>query len=89
MPAFERQAAAELEARLREPRRFIQVVAGPRQVGKTTLVQQAVGRIDVPAIFRRCSRSPPPPGGWPPPPAGGRPVLFLAFGSIALVSCGA
>ena len=24
--------------RLREPRRFLQVVAGPRQVGKTTLV---------------------------------------------------
>lgn len=29
-----------LSSRLDEPRRFIQVVAGPRQVGKTTLVQQ-------------------------------------------------
>ncbi len=29
-------------ARLREPRRFLQVVAGPRQVGKTTLVRQAL-----------------------------------------------
>ena len=29
-----------LARRLAEPRRFIQVVAGPRQVGKTTLVQQ-------------------------------------------------
>lgn len=31
-----------LAARLREPRRFLQVVAGPRQVGKTTLVQGVV-----------------------------------------------
>ena len=29
-------------ARLREPRRFLQVVAGPRQVGKTTLVRQVL-----------------------------------------------
>jgi uncharacterized protein len=28
--------------RMREPRRFLQVVAGPRQVGKTTLVRQAL-----------------------------------------------
>jgi hypothetical protein len=37
---FRRPHAAELARRLAEPRRFIQVVAGPRQVGKTTLVQQ-------------------------------------------------
>lgn len=29
-------------ARLQEPRRFLQVVAGPRQVGKTTMVRQAL-----------------------------------------------
>ncbi len=33
-------------ARLREPRRFLQVVAGPRQVGKTTLVSQALSALD-------------------------------------------
>jgi predicted AAA+ superfamily ATPase len=38
---FRRRHAAELARRLAEPRRFIQVVAGARQVGKTTLVQQA------------------------------------------------
>ncbi len=32
--------------RLREPRRFLQVVAGPRQVGKTTLVRQALSALD-------------------------------------------
>ena len=39
---FERSQASLLRARLAEPRRFIQVVAGPRQVGKTTLVQSVV-----------------------------------------------
>lgn len=39
---FERPQASVLRARLAEPRRFIQVVAGPRQVGKTTLVQSVV-----------------------------------------------
>jgi predicted AAA+ superfamily ATPase len=37
-----RSQFSTLLARLVEPRRFIQVVTGPRQVGKTTLVRQAV-----------------------------------------------
>jgi predicted AAA+ superfamily ATPase len=37
---FSRPQGQQLARRLREPRRFIQVVAGPRQVGKTTLVRQ-------------------------------------------------
>jgi len=40
--SFGRPQSALLAARLAEPRRFIQVVAGPRQVGKSTLVQQVV-----------------------------------------------
>ena len=43
---YQRPQAAELRRRLAEPRRFIQVVAGPRQVGKTTLVQQLAGEIE-------------------------------------------
>src|SRR5512140_816138 len=39
---YARPQAAELARRLDEPRRFVQVVAGPRQVGKSTLVQQVV-----------------------------------------------
>mgnify|MGYP001336248543 CR=1 FL=1 len=35
---YVRPQAAELARRLAEPRRFIQAVAGPRQVGKSTLV---------------------------------------------------
>lgn len=35
----------ELCKRLREPRRFIQVLAGPRQAGKTTLARQALSDV--------------------------------------------
>ncbi|MFU8889860.1 MAG: ATP-binding protein [Trueperaceae bacterium] len=51
LPAFERPQVAVLTGRLREPRRFMQVVAGPRQVGKTTLVTQALARLGVPHVF--------------------------------------
>lgn len=44
---FRRPQAAELARRLTEPRRFLQVVAGPRQVGKSTLVQQVLEDLDV------------------------------------------
>ncbi|HUF37484.1 MAG TPA: AAA family ATPase, partial [Anaerolineales bacterium] len=37
-----------LRKRLTEPRRFIQIVAGPRQVGKTTLVRQVLETIALP-----------------------------------------
>jgi predicted AAA+ superfamily ATPase len=40
--AFQRPYAKLLATRLAEPRRFLQVVAGPRQVGKSTLVQRVV-----------------------------------------------
>ena len=38
--AYARPQSEALGRRLAEPRRFLQAVAGPRQVGKTTLVQQ-------------------------------------------------
>lgn len=40
---FVRAAAQSFSERLTQPRRFIQVVAGARQVGKTTLVETPVG----------------------------------------------
>jgi predicted AAA+ superfamily ATPase len=49
--SFRRPQAAELARRLAEPRRFIQVVAGARQVGKTTLVQQVTESAKVPVRF--------------------------------------
>jgi predicted AAA+ superfamily ATPase len=45
---FRRPQSAVLAARLAEPRRFIQVVAGPRQVGKSTLVQQVTDTLALP-----------------------------------------
>ncbi len=50
-PTYRRPQVAELVRRLSEPRRFIQAVTGPRQVGKTTLVQQATDALAVPVRF--------------------------------------
>lgn len=47
---LERAHLQELTTRLREPRRFIQVISGPRQVGKTTLVGQALSRLGMPHL---------------------------------------
>src|SRR6185436_19322608 len=49
--SFQRSYAAELARRLAEPRRFLHVVAGPRQVGKTTLVQQVTEELGVPVRY--------------------------------------
>ncbi|HZL05645.1 MAG TPA: ATP-binding protein, partial [Coriobacteriia bacterium] len=48
---FQRPYGAVLAARLAEPRRFIQVVTGSRQVGKTTLVQQVANASPTPVRF--------------------------------------
>ena len=48
---YSRPYGARLAKRLAEPRRFLQVVAGPRQAGKTTLVQQVVERSGAVARF--------------------------------------
>jgi predicted AAA+ superfamily ATPase len=48
---FQRHQGATLLARLKEPRRFLQVVAGPRQVGKTTLVEQVLRKLTCPSLF--------------------------------------
>ena len=48
---YQRPQAATLAERLAERRRHLQVVAGPRQVGKTTLVQQVVEASDLAARF--------------------------------------
>jgi len=48
---FRRPQAAVLAERLAEPRRFLQVVAGPRQVGKSTLVQQVTGDLSLPVRY--------------------------------------
>jgi predicted AAA+ superfamily ATPase len=49
--SYKRPQFAILASRLDEPRRFIQVVAGPRQTGKTTLVQQVCEASGLPVQF--------------------------------------
>jgi len=49
--AFIRPQATVLLRRLKEPRRFIQAVAGARQVGKTTLVQQVTTASGLPTRY--------------------------------------
>ena len=43
---FQRSHVQVLQSRLHEVPRFMTIVAGPRQVGKTTLVLQAIGEIE-------------------------------------------
>ena len=46
---YQRAEKANIQKRLQdEPRRFIQVIYGPRQVGKTTLVRQVIKDMDAP-----------------------------------------
>lgn len=48
---FERPHLQVLTGRMVEPRRFIQVILGPRQVGKTTLVNQLSSKLSFPNHF--------------------------------------
>lgn len=48
---MERVYLQRVKSRIFEPRMFIQVIIGPRQVGKTTMVNQLLEQIDIPYIF--------------------------------------
>lgn len=50
-PSYRRPLFTTVLARLTEPRARIQVLAGPRQTGKTTLVRQVLTEIDLPAHY--------------------------------------
>lgn len=55
---MERVYLQSIKSRLYEPRMFIQVIVGPRQVGKTTMVNQLLGQIDTPYIFESADAVP-------------------------------
>ncbi len=48
---MERTGLQVIKSRILEARMFIQVIVGPRQVGKTTMVNQLLEQIDMPYIF--------------------------------------
>ena len=47
---YRRSVSHEIEKRLCEPRRFMQIVMGPRQTGKTTAVRQALESLGIPSV---------------------------------------
>lgn len=61
---YRRPVYEEILARAHEERRFIQVLAGPRQVGKTTLARQVMDAIGVPAHFASADAPDPEDIGW-------------------------
>jgi predicted AAA+ superfamily ATPase len=48
---FKRPIYKEIIKRLKEPRRFIQVLSGPRQTGKTTLAHQVMAEQNIPSHY--------------------------------------
>ena len=47
---FERAYLKPIKIRIEEPRKFIQVILGPRQVGKTTMVIQLLSQLSIPNL---------------------------------------
>ncbi len=61
---YRRPVYEEILARSHEPRRFIQVLSGPRQVGKTTLARQVMGAVGIPGHFASADAPDPEDIGW-------------------------
>lgn len=48
---FERPYLKLIKERIEEPRMFIQVILGPRQVGKTTMITQLLSQLSIPNLY--------------------------------------
>ena len=48
---YQRPDIEVLKARVLEPRRFIQIIMGPRQVGKTTMANQLFKQVNIPGRY--------------------------------------
>lgn len=48
---FERKHIEIVKARIEESRKFIQIIFGPRQVGKTTLVTQLLSQMSIANLY--------------------------------------
>ena len=51
MDDYKRSVFEAILKRILKKRRFIQVLAGPRQVGKTTLARQAIEKCSLPSHY--------------------------------------
>lgn len=61
---YKRSEFQIIKKRLEEPRKFIQVVVGPRQVGKSTVVKQVLAEIDMPYQLYSADSVPASNRGW-------------------------
>ncbi len=61
---IERKLVSELIDLLENERALIQIVAGPRQVGKTTAAEQVVEKLGWPSVFEAADLAPPPGPEW-------------------------
>ena len=61
---YKRSEYLIIKNRLEEPRKFIQVVMGPRQVGKSTVVKQVLQDLDVPWQFYSADNVPASNSAW-------------------------
>ena len=61
---YKRPFFNEVIKRLQEPRKFIQVLAGPRQCGKTTLILQVLEAVGIPSHYASADAVPVRNGTW-------------------------
>lgn len=61
---YKRHYINTLKHRINEPRRFIQVISGPRQVGKTTLVRQFLSMYEHDFVYESADAVIEEPGSW-------------------------
>lgn len=61
---YRRAEYLTIKSRLEEPRKFIQVVMGPRQVGKSTVVKQVLQELDAPYQFFSADNVPASDSAW-------------------------
>ncbi|MBI5407691.1 MAG: AAA family ATPase, partial [Nitrospirae bacterium] len=64
MSSYKRRLTEIIAGRLREKRRFIQVIMGPRQVGKTTAIQQVLDGVPMPHHYAAADLPAPPDTLW-------------------------
>ena len=64
LPQFKRDIELQIKDRLAENAKFIQVVIGPRQVGKTTAVRQALADLGLPSHYSVADLPAPPEPAW-------------------------
>lgn len=61
---YQRFILQQLKARMSDPAKFIQVITGPRQVGKTTMVGQLVKQLEYPSLIVSADNIPAAGRGW-------------------------